>query len=179
MNKIKLKRPLVLLIIAALCLALAYVLPFLTGQIRVVGKMLCPMHIPVMLCGFLCGPWWGVAVGFIAPILRSITLGMPPLMPTGIAMCAELMGYGFTTGLLARLFPRKIGYSYLNLLLAMIVGRILLAIAEFTLAGLQNSSYSFETFLNATVISSLPGVALQLLLIPPLVKLIQKRIETE
>ena len=74
------------LVLGALFLALALVLPFLTGQIPEIGSMLCPMHLPVLICGFVCGWPWGLAVGFIAPLLRSLTLGMPPLFPTAICM---------------------------------------------------------------------------------------------
>ena len=70
------------LVLAALFLAIAYIMPFLTGQIPEIGSMLCPLHIPVLLCGFICGWPWGLAVGFIAPLLRSAVLGMPPLFPT-------------------------------------------------------------------------------------------------
>ena len=83
------KTNLVKMILSALCLALAYVLPFLTGQIPEIGAMLCPLHIPVLLCGFVCGPAWGAAVGFIAPLLRSLTLGMPPLFPTAVCMAVS------------------------------------------------------------------------------------------
>ena len=65
------------MVTAALCLALAFVLPFLTGQIPEVGSMLCPMHSPVLLCGFVCGWPWGLVVGFTAPLFRSLTLGAP------------------------------------------------------------------------------------------------------
>ena len=66
---------------AALFLGVAMVLPFITGQIPEIGAMLSPMHIPVLLCGFMCGWPWGMAVGFIAPLLRSVTFGMPKLFP--------------------------------------------------------------------------------------------------
>ena len=78
------------LVFSAVCLALCMVLPFLTGQIPEIGGMLCPMHLPVLLCGLLCSPLWAAAVGFIAPLLRFVLFGMPPLMPTGLAMCFEL-----------------------------------------------------------------------------------------
>ena len=65
---------------AAVCLALCMVLPFLTGQIPQIGSMLSPMHIPVLLAGYLCGPWWAAAVGVIAPLLRHAIFSMPPLM---------------------------------------------------------------------------------------------------
>ena len=70
------------LVYAAVCLALCLVLPFLTGQIPQVGNALCPMHIPVLLAGFLCGPWWALAVGLVAPLLRHTLFLMPPLMTT-------------------------------------------------------------------------------------------------
>ena len=59
MNKQHIKK----LTYSAICLALCLVLPFLTGQIPQIGSALCPMHLPVLLAGFLCGPWWAAAVG--------------------------------------------------------------------------------------------------------------------
>ena len=79
---------------AALFLALALVLPFLTGQIPRIGSMLCPMHFPALLCGFVCGWPYGLAVGLIAPVLRSALFGMPPMYPTAVAMALELAAYG-------------------------------------------------------------------------------------
>ena len=96
----KKRKSLIKMTLAALFLALAYVLPFLTGQIAEIGSMLCPMHLPVLICGFVCGWPWGLAVGFIAPLLRSLTLGMPPLFPTAISMALELAAYGVTAGLI-------------------------------------------------------------------------------
>jgi thiamine transporter ThiT len=78
------------IVFSAMFLALCYVLPFLTGQIPEIGSMLCPMHIPVLLCGFVCGWPWGLVVGITAPLLRSFTLSMPPLFPTAICMAFEL-----------------------------------------------------------------------------------------
>ena len=80
-------------------LALALVLPFLTGQLPQIGNMLCPMHLPVLLCGFLLGWPWGLAVGVTAPLLRSALFGMPPLYPVALAMCLELGCYGLVIGL--------------------------------------------------------------------------------
>ena len=86
------------LIYSAVFLALAYVLPFLTGQIPSVGKMLLPMHLPALLCGFVCGWQWGLGVGFLAPLLRSLTLGMPPFFPMAVSMAFELAAYGAIAG---------------------------------------------------------------------------------
>ena len=93
------------LVLAALFLALAFVLPLLTGQVPKVGNMLCPMHFPVLLCGFVLGGPWGLAVGFAAPLLRSVLFGMPPMFPVAISMAFELATYGLVSGLLWRCSP--------------------------------------------------------------------------
>ena len=110
------------MIYSALFLALAYYMPFLTGQIPEIGSMLCPMHLPVLLCGFICGPVWGLAVGFAAPLLRSLILGMPPMFPTAICMMFELAAYGAIAGLMHKRLPKKKPFVYVALLTAMIIG---------------------------------------------------------
>lgn len=78
------------LVLAALFLALGLLLPFVTGQIAAFGSWFLPMHLPVLLCGFVCGWPYGLAVGFVVPLLRSFLFGMPPMMPTAVAMAFEL-----------------------------------------------------------------------------------------
>ena len=95
-------------------------LPFLTMQIPAVGSMLLPMHIPVLLCGFFCGWRYGLIVGVVAPLLRSVLFGMPPMFPTAAAMAFELAAYGALTGLLFQRFPKKAGYIYATMLISMI-----------------------------------------------------------
>ena len=84
------KNSLLNLVLSAMFLALGLVLPFLTGQIKEIGNMLLPMHIPVMLCGLVCGPQYGLLVGAITPILRSSLFGMPVMYPHAINMVFEL-----------------------------------------------------------------------------------------
>ena len=124
--------------LSALFLALAYVMPFLTGQIPEMGAMLCPMHLPVLLCGFICGWPWGMVVGFISPLLRSmLTGGFPPMFPTAVCMAFELAAYGAVSGLMHRLLPKKKSYIYVSLLIAMIAGRIVWGAAMLTENALQ------------------------------------------
>ena len=92
---------------AALFLALCLVLPMLTGQIPQIGSMLLPMHIPVLLCGLVCGWQYGAAVGFVGPLLRSVLFGMPPMYPVAIAMAFELLTYGLVIGLVYRRMAQK------------------------------------------------------------------------
>ena len=160
------------LTLAALFLALAYVLPFLTGQIAEIGSMLCPMHIPVLLCGFVCGWPWGLAVGFIVPLLRSLTLGMPPLFPTAICMALELAAYGAAAGIMHRILPRRKPSIYCSLLTAMTVGRLVWGGAMYVLIGLNGGVFTLAAFVAGAFTNALPGIILQLVLIPVIVMLL-------
>lgn len=159
---------------SALYLALALVLPFITGQIPEIGAMLSPMHIPVLLCGFVCGWQWGLAVGLIAPMLRSVLFGMPTMYPTAIAMTFELAVYGAVSGILYKLLPRKTWSIYVSLILAMIAGRIVWGAARFVLAGLSHSEFPMSAFLAGAVLNAIPGIILHIVLIPVLVIVLEK-----
>ena len=161
-------------VFSAFFLALAYVMPFLTGQIPEIGSMLCPMHIPVLLCGFVCGWQWGAAVGFIAPLFRSLTLGMPPLFPVAVCMAFELCVYGLVAGLMHKLLPKKKPYIYCSLLAAMLIGRLVWGAAMFVCMGIGGGSFTFAAFLSGAVINALPGIVIQIVLIPILVMLLDR-----
>ena len=160
------------MILAALFLALAYVMPFLTGQIPEIGAMLCPMHLPVLICGFICGWPWGLAVGFIAPLFRSLTLGMPPLFPTALCMAFELASYGAVTGLMHKMLPQKKPFIYASLLVAMIVGRLVWGAAMFICMGINGGSFTFAAFLTGALVNAIPGIIVQIVLVPVIVMLL-------
>lgn len=168
------RSPYLNLTLAALCLALAYVLPFFTGQIPQIGAMLAPMHIPVLLCGFLCGWPWGLAVGALAPLTRSLILGMPKLFPSAVCMCFELAVYGAVAGLLYRLLPRKKGYIYVALLGAMVAGRLVWGAAMWVCMGLTGGSFTLAAFMAGAVTNAIPGIVLQIVLIPVLVMVLER-----
>ncbi len=154
---------------AALYLTIALVLPFITGQIPEIGAMLCPMHIPVLLCGFLCGWPWGMAVGFIAPLLRSVLFGMPAMFPSGVAMAFELLVYGGMAGFLYCVLPRKKWAIYAVLLIAMIAGRLVWGLVRVILAGLSGSQFTVALFLAGAITNAIPGIILHIILIPIIV----------
>ncbi len=156
------------LTLAAACLALALVLPFVTGQIPQIGKMLSPMHIPVFLCGFLCGWPYALAVGAIAPPLRSVLFSMPA-MYSAIPMAFELAAYGLLTGLLYRAFPKKTAFVYITLLLSMLGGRLVWGAARFVMAGLTETEFPFSAFLAGAFTNAVPGIILHILLVPAVV----------
>lgn len=162
------------LIYAGISLALCILLPLLTGNIPLIGKALCPMHIPVLICGFICGPIYGVVVGLIAPVLRFLLFSMPPIFPTGVAMCFELAAYGLMTGLLYKELPMRITSIYISLVGAMVLGRIIWGIARVLLSGVSQEAFTWAIFLSDAVINAIPGIILQILIIPPIILALQK-----
>ncbi len=159
---------------AALFLALALVLPFLTGQIPQIGSALSPMHIPVLLCGFLVGWPWGLAVGFIAPLLRSVIFGMPVMVPGAVAMAFELAVYGLVSGILYRLLPKKKWSIYVTLIVAMLAGRVVWGIARLIIAGLSGNSFTWALFLAGAFTNAVPGIILHIVLIPVIVMVLER-----
>lgn len=161
------------LVYAAVCLSLCLVLPFLTGQIPEIGSKLSPMHLPVLLCGFLCGWQYGLAVGAVAAPLRFLLFTMPPF-PNCLFMAFELAAYGLMTGLFYKVFPKKAGYIYVNLILSMLIGRIVWGAARFALMGLTNTTFSFQLFLSGAFLDAIPGIICQIVLVPLIVIALQK-----
>lgn len=155
------------LTLAGLFLALGYVLPMLTGQIQVIGQQLLPMHIPVLFCGLICGWEYGLLVGIILPVTRSLFFGMPPMYPVALAMAAELGTYGAVAGLLwkkSRYHCLK--WLYISLIGAMLAGRIVWGLAEIVLLGMQGNAFTLSAWLAGAFAGSVPGIVLQLVLIP-------------
>ena len=161
------------MVLAALMLALAYILPNFTGNIPQFGSMLLPMHLPVLLCGFLCGGPWGAAVGFIAPLMRSAILGMPPPFPTAVSMAFELAAYGFMSGFLYRRLPKTLGGIYSSLIGAMLCGRVVWG-AVMSVLLLKGEGFTFAAFVAGAFTNAIPGIILQLVAIPVIVLALQK-----
>ena len=154
------------LTVSAMLFALGLVLPFLAGQIPQVGQMLCPMHIPVFLCGLICGWQYGIAVGFLLPLVRSLLFGMPVIFPNGIAMAFELATYGFVAGFV---YFKK-GYfclrsCYIALISAMIAGRVVWGLARCVLLGF-GATFTWKMFVAGALLNAIPGIILHLILVP-------------
>lgn len=170
------KSNVLLLVTSAICLALCMVLPFLTGQIQQIGNMLCPMHIPVLLCGFLCGPAYAAAVGAVAPLLRFMLFGMPKLFPTGVAMCAELAAYGFLAGALSARLPKRPASVYIALIGAMIGGRLFWGVVMALIMGASGGAFTLSAFVAGAFINAVPGIILHIVLIPVIVLALERAV---
>ena len=163
------------LIYAAFFMALGLVLPFLTGQIPEIGKLLSPMHIPILLCGFVCGWRYGGVVGFITPLLRSVLFGIPVLYPNAIGMAFELMTYGIVAGALYSMCRKKdILRVYLCLIVAMFTGRLVWGVASLILYGVAGNSFTWSMFITGAFLGAIPGIILHLIIIPPIVLSVER-----
>lgn len=161
------KRPLKNLVLTAMFLAIGFVLPFFTGQIQLIGNTLLPMHIPVLLCGLICGWKYGLAVGLILPLVRSLIFTMPVFYPNAISMAFELATYGFTVGFLfSHTRWQCIVSLYRCLIVAMIAGRAVWGVMQTLLLGLIRNKFTFAAFLTNAFLNAIPGIILQLILIP-------------
>lgn len=152
----------------AMLLALGLLLPFLTGQVPQIGKMLLPMHLPVLLCGLLCGWRYGAFLGFGLPLLRGVLFGAPVFFPAGTAMAFELMTYGLVSGLLYCRSPQTLAALYRALLAAMLAGRAVWGLVQTIQLGLLGDGFTLELFLAGAFFQAVPGIILQLVLIPGL-----------
>ncbi len=162
--------------LAGMFLAIGWLMPFLTGQIPEIGNKLSPMHIPVLLSGFILGPFYGLGIGFITPITRSLFFGMPPLFPNALAMAFELATYGMVSGLLFKYFysknKRNEAVIILTLIIAMISGRIIWGTIQFLLNLIIGNFFTFKMFLNGSLILAWPGIVVQVILIPVLISIL-------
>lgn len=150
---------------SALCMAFCIILPFFTAGTSL-GSVLLPMHFPVFICAYLFGIWYGMAVGFISPLLRSIMFGMPVMFPSAIAMSIELCTYALIVGVFDKIFPKKKIFVYLSLIIAMIAGRLIWGSVMGVLASFTSIEFGFQIFIVATLLKAFPGMILQIVLIP-------------
>lgn len=161
------------LVWSAVFLALGLVLPFLTGQIPEIGSKLLPMHLPVLLCGFVCGWKYGLLVGFITPLFRTMLFGMPPLM-TAIGMAFELATYGVVTGILYSRLEKSKARIYISLIAAMLAGRVVWGLVSVILYGVSNAAFTWQIFLAGSFLNAIPGIILQLVAVPALILAFEK-----
>lgn len=161
--------------LSAMFIAIGLVLPFLTGQIPKIGNMLLPMHIPVFICGLVCGWKYGAIVGFVLPLMRSVIFGMPVLFPSATAMAFELLTYGLVIGLIYGLSKKKsIVMLYISLIVAMLAGRGIWGCVQIIQLGFTGSKFTMQMFMAGAFLNAIPGIIIQLILIPAIMVRLKK-----
>lgn len=160
-------------IITAVCIALCVVLPMAFHSIQNAGSILGPMHIPVLLCGLIAGWPFGLLCGLAGPLLSSLITGMPPMayLPP---MMVELAVYGLVAGLMMKLIHTKIVYAdlYISLITAMLAGRVVAGIAKALI--FAPGSLTMTVWATSYFVTSLPGIVIQLVLLPTIVFALMK-----
>jgi uncharacterized membrane protein len=155
-----------------LYLALAVLLPVAFHAFGAGGRVFLPMHVPVLLAGFLAGPLSGLLVGLLAPGLSNLLTGMPPTYAVPL-MSTELPICGLVAGLAYQRLRLNI---YVALLTAMLFGRIMFGLSLFVLGIFIDLPYTAAKFFSAggAILAGLPGAVLQLVLIPIIVAAIKR-----
>lgn len=155
------------LTLTSMFMAVGLILPFFTGQIPHIGRMLLPMHFPVFLCALICGWRYGTVVGFTLPLLRYALFGMPIIFPTGIAMAFELATYAFVVGYLYSHSRRQsVIVLYRSMIIAMLSGRVVWGAVQILLLGIHGNRFTWQMFMGGAFLNAVPGIILQLILIP-------------
>ena len=160
-------------IITAVWIARGYVIPLMFHGIQNAGSIFCPMHIPVFICGLICGWQYGLLCGIAGPALSSALSGMPPvaILPS---MMVELAAYGTAAGLMMKLVRTKSTYAdlYIRLIVAIVCGRVLAGLAKALI--FARGSYSMSAWIAGSVVTSWPGTVIQLVFIPTIVFALMK-----
>ncbi len=154
------------IVLASFFIALGIVLPIAFHAIGQ-GAAFLPMHIPVLLAGFVLNAPFAIIVGITTPILSSLLTSTPPVFPVLPFMTFELATYGLMTSILYRRLKLNV---YVSLVGAMISGRLVATIVVWIM-----TSFFFVklptpmVWLSGVVMAGIPGIIIQLLLVPVLV----------
>jgi len=152
----------------AMCIALCVVLPMAFHGVKDAGAVFCPMHLPVYICGLVCGWPYGLLCGLSGPLFSSLLTGMPPANYLPLMM-VELAVYGLASGLLMSLTHTKNLYAdlYISLVGAMFCGRVIAGITRALI--FAHGTYSMHAWIMGYGITSLPGTLIQLAIIPVII----------
>ena len=155
-------------IITAVCIALAVVLPMAFHSIPDAGRVILPMHIPVLLCGLVCGGAFGLLSGIAGPLVSHLVTGMPPAAYSP-GMMIELAVYGLAAGFMMRLIRTGKVYVdlYISLVAALLAGRLAAGVCSAII--FSAGSYSMTMWVTSYFITALPGLIIQILVLPSLV----------
>lgn len=164
------------LVVSAMMVAVGILLPMLFHAVPNAGAVFAPMHLPVLVAGLLCGPFYGAIVGMLCPLLSSILTGMPALavLPN---MLVEMFLYGGLTGLIFRVVHTK--YFILNVYIALVVGLLVGrmaggAVCYLLFLGGTRNAYSWGAFFTMYFVTCWPAIVIQITVVPALVGTLRK-----
>jgi len=159
------------LIRASIILSIGILFPIIFHFFGIAGPIFLPMHIPVFIGGVLLVPELAILVGFLTPLLSSLLTGMPILFPIAIIMMFELASYGFIVSKLTRKYKLNI---FITIIIAMFAGRVIAAISVYVLVLMFNIKLDPMIYIKGAIVTGLPGIFIQLLIIPILIKVMKQ-----
>lgn len=153
----------------SIALTSGFILPMIFHLLGMqAGMVFLPMHIPTLICGLICGPFYGFLTGLLSPLISTILSGMPIMYPNGFVMMIELAIYGLVCGYLIRYV--NVVFSLLG---AMIIGRIVSGFLWTIVFHLMDKPYTISMFIKGAFLIAIPGIIIQLCIIPASYKIIQ------
>lgn len=165
------------IVLTGLFLAIGIILPPLFHSVQL-GAIISPMHFPVLICGLMLGWKYGLICGLLTPLMVSVMFSVPPLFPVAAVMSVELGIYGLMSGLLYYKIIRLKNQTvrlYTALVIAMLVGRIAYGLTYALLFVLSLSEFAFTAYVTSLFVTGLPGIVLQILVIPGIVLTLEKQ----
>ncbi len=163
------------IVLSGLLLASGLILPSIFHSFGMTGPIVLPMHIPVLIGGFLLSPHLALILGIITPILSGLLTGMPVMFPMAVIMAVELGVYGLTASVATRKFNLSVIPS---LIISMITGRIAAGITVAALVQLFGVKLDPVLFVKGAVVTGIPGIIIQLIFIPALIFALKKYMKT-
>lgn len=154
------------LVLSGLLLASGLILPMMFHMVSLTGPIALPMHIPVLIGGFLLSPYLALTLGALTPVISGLLTGMPVMFPMAVIMAVELGIYGLTASIATRKFKLSVVPS---LIISMITGRIAAGFTVAALVQLFGIKMNPIMFVKGAVITGLPGIIIQLIFIPALI----------
>lgn len=162
------------LVLSGLLLATGILLPMVFHMVGMTGPIALPMHIPVLIGGFLLSPQLALALGIITPILSGMLTGMPVMFPMAVIMAFELGTYGFVASIASKKFKLS---PMLSLIISMFVGRITAGLTVAALVQLFGVRMNPLMYVKGAVITGIPGIIIQLIFVPSLIYAIKEYIK--
>ncbi len=156
-------------VLAGVLLAFAVIVPYIFHTSGISGVVFLPMHIPVLIGGFFLSPLTAGLLGALSPVLNSLISGMPVMYPIGVIMVVELAVYGMSVAILS-----KRASVYIALINGMVLGRLAAAATVYGLQSFFGLKINYLVYIQGAVVSGIPGIVIQLLLVPVLVKVLKK-----
>ena len=159
------------LVTASLLLAIGILVPMIFHIFGVAGQAFLPMHIPIIIGGYILAPQLAFILGLLTPFLSSFLTAMPVLFPIAVIMMVELSFYALTISVLTKVFKQN---TMVSLVIAMVVGRIMAGLTVYCLVLLFNIKMKPILYVKAALITGMPGIIIQLILIPVLLHALKK-----